>query len=93
MLPALLADPHPLPDGPPVLGLVDGERHAVRDVGVRRADDGVQHRQRRLPGERRPEEAVLVVARVTLKSDNWKQSLPVPRHKIIQKIFPKYPWV
>ena len=67
MLPALLADLDPLPDRPLVLGLVDCERHAVRDVGVRLADHRVQHRQRLLPGERRPEEAVLVVAGVTLK--------------------------
>ena len=70
MLPALLADADTLPRGPPVLGLVDGERHAVRDVGVLLADDRVQHRQRLLPGERGPEEAVLVVARVTLKWQN-----------------------
>ena len=74
MLPALLADADPLPRGPPVLGLVDGERHAVRDVGVLLADDRVQHRQRLLPGERGPEEAVLVVARVTLK---WRNDVDI----------------
>ena len=64
--PALLADAHALARGPPVLAgflLVapHGERHAVRGVGVRGADDGVQHGQRLLTGEGRPEEAVLVV--------------------------------
>ena len=39
----------------------------MRLVGVRLADDRVQHRQRLSPGERRAEEAVLVVRRVTLK--------------------------
>ena len=67
MLPALLADPHPLPERPLVPGPVHGERHAVRRVGVRRADHRVQHRQRLLAGEGGPEEAVLVVAGVTLK--------------------------
>ena len=87
MSPALLADPHPLARGPPVLAgflVADGERHAVRGVGVRGADDGVQHGQRLLTGEGRPEEAVLVVRGVTLQC--W-ENLFIKIRRVINVIF------
>ena len=88
MSPALLAYAHALARGPPVLAgllVAHGERHAVRGVGVRGADDGVQHGQRLLTGEGRPEEAVLVVRGVTLQC--WENLLIGVGGRVINVIF------